>query len=228
MQAPVGDSYAAQLTAGIYQRLASAPVPDPLLAISQTRREVEDARAQQPAGAPRRGRAEWATPALWVRGLRLPLYHRSEPFGPVAETTAPVFAEGMVVCKVGEFVGRRSELRIARRTIASDKAGLIIHAIGGVGKSTLAAEIATAATGRLLVVSLRGPLAVDDILKEVGERLTLMLPASREDLTRPIQAPDHLTTSLRPTRCPTTSRPPASRPAVASRDRQAHLAAPWP
>ena len=182
MQSPVSDSYAAELTAALYQRLASAPVPDALVALSEARRRVEQDREKQPADAPRRGRAEWATPALWVRGLRLPLFNRHEKFGKVAQTSAPVLAEGIVVRKVGEFVGRRQELRLARRALAGAKSGLVIHGIGGVGKSTLAAEVITSAGAQHAVVSLRGALSVDRILDELGARLNLLLGAKQQDL----------------------------------------------
>ena len=182
MQAPVTDGYAAELTAELYRYLASAAIPDALAGLSEARRRVERARQELPADAPRRGRAEWATPALWVRGLRLPLFNRHEPFGAVAHVSAPVLAEGIVVRKVGEFIGRRHELRLARRTFAGAKAGLVIHGIGGVGKSTLAAEAITSSGAHRPVVSLRGALAVDSILDELGARLSLLLPAEPPDL----------------------------------------------
>ncbi|HEV2769287.1 MAG TPA: tetratricopeptide repeat protein [Solirubrobacteraceae bacterium] len=180
MQAPVSDTYATALAGGLYEYLASAEVPDGLGALSEARRGVERTRQQLPLDAPRRGRAEWATPALWVRGLRLPLFNRHEPFGPVVAVSTPVLAEGIVVRQVGEFVGRRQELRVARRALRSTKAGLVIHGIGGVGKSTLAAEIISTADAQYgVVVSLRGALSVDQVLDELGARLTTLLPAGR-------------------------------------------------
>jgi len=181
MQAPVSDVYATGLAEKLYAHLATADVTDPLAALSAARRDVELARQKLPADAPRRPRAEWATPALWVRGLRLPLFHRDEPPGPVASVTAPVLAEGIVVRKVGEFVGRRQELRVARRALVGTTAGLVVHAIGGVGKSTLAAEVVAAVGSELgAVISLRGALSVDGVLDEVGARLTTLLSPDRE------------------------------------------------
>lgn len=49
--------------------------------------------------------------------------------------------EGVVVREVGAFVGRRPELRQGRRALSGTKAGLVLHGGGGVGKSTLAAEV---------------------------------------------------------------------------------------
>ena len=63
-------------------------------------------------------------------------------------------------------------MREARRALAGDKAGLVLHGIGGVGKSTLAAEVLRSLgedTG--LVVSRAGQVSVDDVLGEIGTRL---------------------------------------------------------
>jgi tetratricopeptide (TPR) repeat protein len=87
---------------------------------------------------------------------------------------APVLAEGVVVREVGEFVGRRQELRQARRALGGQKAGLVLHGIGGVGKSTLAAEVLRSlGQDAGLVVSRAGQVSVDDVLGEVGARLQL-------------------------------------------------------
>ena len=93
-------------------------------------------------------------------------------FAGVQPPQAPVLAEGIVVREVGEFVGRRHEIREARRVLAGRKAGLVVHGIGGAGKSTLAAEILRTLTGdTALAVSAAGPVSVDDILSEVGARI---------------------------------------------------------
>lgn len=79
-------------------------------------------------------------------------------------------------------MGHRQELRLARRALTGTKAGLVVHAIGGVGKSTLAAEvIASAGPQRGAVISLRGALSVDSLLDEVGAHLLRTSPADRED-----------------------------------------------
>jgi hypothetical protein len=65
-------------------------------------------------------------------------------------------------------VGRRRELREARRALSGTKAGLLLHGIGGVGKSTLAAEVLRSHD---LVISKAGQVSVDDVLDEVGARL---------------------------------------------------------
>ena len=83
-----------------------------------------------------------------------------------------MLAEGVIVREVGEFVGRRREMREARRALGGQKAGLVLHGIGGVGKSTLAAEVLRSLGDDAgLVVSKAGQVRVDDILGEVGARL---------------------------------------------------------
>jgi tetratricopeptide (TPR) repeat protein len=187
MQEPVTDRYATALSAEFYRRLATGATPDPLLALAEARRAAERDRQNLPPGSPLRGPAEWATPALTTRALRLPLFNRREPFGPVQPPQAPVLADGVVVREVGDFVGRRREIRQARRVLTGDKAGLVLHGIGGVGKSTLAAEVLRSLgdeTG--LVVSRAGQVSVDDVLGEIGARLHQAASAAAgvEDLAR--------------------------------------------
>jgi tetratricopeptide (TPR) repeat protein len=174
MQAPVSDAYATALGGEFYRRLATDASPDPLLALAGARRAAERDRQALPPGSPLRGPAEWATPALTTRALRLPLFNRREPPGPVHPPLAPVLAEGVVVREVGDFVGRRGEMRQARRVLGGTKAGLVLHGIGGVGKSTLAAEVLRSLGGDAgLVVSRAGQVSVDDVLGETGARLHL-------------------------------------------------------
>jgi tetratricopeptide (TPR) repeat protein len=170
MQGPVTDAYATRLCAEFYRRLAAVS-PDPLLALSEARRAAERARLALPADSPRRGPAEWATPTLLAPGLRLLLYNPHER-GEVRPPQAPVLAEGVAVREVGDFVGRRREMREARRSLSGHKAGLIVHGIGGVGKSSLAAQVLRSFGGDAeLVVSQTGQLSVDAILGEAGTRI---------------------------------------------------------
>lgn len=181
MQAPVSDQYATELVGELYGHLASAAVPDPLVALSEARRRVERARLALPADGPGRPRADWATPTLLVRGSRLPLFRRDEQFADIARPVPPSFVEGVVVRRVGEFVGRRRELREARRILRGDTAGLVVNAIGGVGKSTLAAEmIATLASEVGAIISMHGAISVDSLFAEIGARLRHVLPAHDE------------------------------------------------
>ncbi|MGH8885229.1 MAG: tetratricopeptide repeat protein, partial [Egibacteraceae bacterium] len=172
MQAPISDAYATELTTAVYDYLATADVPDVLVALAEARRACERTRVRLSAGSPRRRLVEWATPALLVRGPRLPLFARREPFGSVPVSLEPVLDAGVVVRRVGEFVGRRRAERDCRRILTGAKAGLVIHGIGGVGKSSLAAELIRALGPQAgVVVSKAGALGIDGLLDEVGARL---------------------------------------------------------
>ena len=179
MQAPVTDRVRHGAGRGVLPAAGHRRLPGPLLALAGARRAAERDRQALPPGSPLRGPAEWATPALTARALRLPLFNRREQFGAVRPPQAPVLAEGVIVREVGEFVGRRREMREARRALGSQKAGLVLHGIGGVGKSTLAAEVLRSlGERRRPVVSRAGQVLVDDMLGEAGARLQLAASAA--------------------------------------------------
>ena len=70
-------------------------------------------------------------------------------------------------------------MREARRVLGGAKAGLVLHGIGGVGKSTLAAEVLRSlGEDAGLVVSKAGQVSVDDVLGEIGARLHLAASAA--------------------------------------------------
>ena len=174
MTAPVTDPYATHLTAALYRTLSTAEQSDPLTAFSDARRSLEQERERSPDG--RLGPlAEWATPTLYLRGQALPLYDRHEPFEALTLPPEPQFGSRMVVRQVGDFIGRRAELRHARQALR-EHAGLVLHGLGGVGKSTLAAQIvAQLGEEAGLVVAVSGPTstdAPDALLIEVSKRLS--------------------------------------------------------
>ncbi|MGW2836027.1 TIR domain-containing protein, partial [Streptomyces sp. NPDC001286] len=142
MTEAVTDRYATELTADMYQTLARTEHPNPLTALSNARRTLEQRRRQLPEQDPRAGWPEWATPALFLAGPPLPLFDRTDGDEQVTVVPEAVLDEGMVVRKVGEFVGRRAELRRLLAALrAPQRAGVLVHGIGGVGKSTLTAEL---------------------------------------------------------------------------------------
>ena len=173
MQASVSDRYATALAARLYRSLATHAEPAPLPALAQARREIELGRRKLAPEAPGFQLAEWATPALYLRGVPQNLYDPSAPFEKIEDAPAARFAPGVVVRKVGEFVGRRREERLILKALRDDRtAGVLIRGIGGVGKSTLAAEVLSrlVADGRL-VVSVVGETAPESVLEEIGKEL---------------------------------------------------------
>ncbi|WP_239341651.1 TIR domain-containing protein, partial [Frankia sp. CiP3] len=172
MTAPVSDLYATDLVSRLYRELSGRADPDPLAALADARQAVEGERVDLPPSDRRAGLAEWATPALFLRGPSLPLYDPTAAFETIVEPAEPTLAGGITVRRVGEFVGRRSELRALTRALRGATAGVVLHGLGGVGKSTLAAELVAALGEQAgLVVSLSGPVAVDQILTTIAAEL---------------------------------------------------------
>jgi hypothetical protein len=116
MQAPVGDAYATELGARMYETLAASPSPEPLAAVAEARRKTEQARVEGTL-ASSADLAEWPTPALYLRAAPLPLYDQEAPFEEIETAPEPRLAEGIVVRPVGDFVGRRREERLAREAL---------------------------------------------------------------------------------------------------------------
>jgi hypothetical protein len=171
MQAPVGDVYATALGARLYHALATAERADPLDAVSDARRFLEtDRRNGALDGSEARVGAEWATPALYLRGPSLPLLDPTAPFAEIAPPPEPRLAAGVVVRAVGDFVGRRREERRLLQVLRQDDgAGLLLHGLGGIGKSSLAAETLRALFEEgWLVASLFGTITPDSLLAEAG------------------------------------------------------------
>ncbi|MEO3807594.1 tetratricopeptide repeat protein [Sphaerisporangium sp. B11E5] len=172
MTAPVTDRYASLLTAAVYRELAIRPQPDVLSALSEARRTLEEDRRTAPDGSRDADLAEWATPALFLRGPSIPLYdvHRGVDTD-VQPPPAVSLDPGVVVRPVGDFVGRRTELRTLRSALR-DRPGVLLHGIGGVGKSTLAAElIGWLGPDAGLVVSIVGRTSPDQVLDTIAAKL---------------------------------------------------------
>jgi tetratricopeptide (TPR) repeat protein len=171
MQAPVGDRYATELMGDVYQALSTWEEPHPLAALTHARR----VRAQQHAQSLHQQRPpEWATPALFCGAGPLRLYNPADPFEDITEAPEPVFDPGVVVRRLGDMVGRRREQRLILHALRdATQAGVLIHGIGGVGKSTLAAQILhrLADDNDFLMISVKGEVDPDRVLGAIGMRL---------------------------------------------------------
>jgi tetratricopeptide (TPR) repeat protein len=189
MQAPVSDAYATELTARLYGALATHADPAPLAALAEARREAEQHRAKLDPKNPVFHLAEWATPALYLRGTPQLLYDPAAPPAKIQEPPEARFTHGVVVRKVGEFVGRRREERLILKTLRGDRhAGALIHGIGGVGKSTLAAEVLSRLMAdHHLVVSTYGETAPETILEEIGNELVAVSHAAGVPENHPLR-----------------------------------------
>jgi hypothetical protein len=77
-----------------------------------------------------------------------------------------------MIRRVGDFVGRRAELRPLLRELRGGKRGVVLHGIGGIGKSSLAVQlVAQLGEQAGLVVPIVGHTRVDVVLDEIRQRL---------------------------------------------------------
>lgn len=166
MTATVTDRYATALASVLYRQLALREAPEALTALSQARCMLEEQRRDSGDAF----RPEWATPVLFLRGPSLPLYHLSQGIDTDVRPPSGVHLDPRVpVRSVGDFVGRRAELRAMQSALRHGMRGVLLHGIGGVGKSSLVAEL----IGRLggLVASVVGRTSPDQILIAVADQI---------------------------------------------------------
>ncbi|WIM93428.1 tetratricopeptide repeat protein [Actinoplanes oblitus] len=172
MTAPVTDHYATELLARAYGRLAAATAPvSPLTVLADLRRAIEQERPGRPAGDPLARLPEWHAPAVFTRVRDSTLYDPRLPAGAAAGHPEP---------DRGDFVGRRTDLRGLLRALrpGGSHSGVLIHGIGGIGKSTLAGQLAgmLADAGDPLLVAPRAPHTAERILRAVAFQLRSRLP----------------------------------------------------
>ena len=192
----VTDIYATRLFARLYGTLARAGAPDLIAALAGARREVQreletspDKRDNQLAGL-----GEWAvvtvlaaSPAVAVAGPRAT--------GAAPRQLAPPRIEGLAARGEWYFVGRRAEQRSwpADLTETPGLAGIVVHGIGGTGKTTLAAELTARIRDRdpgRLLASLTGTLTLESLLGELISVLRRKLLVAGQDSGEAVRALD--------------------------------------
>ena len=187
MQGPVSDRYATALAGELFEALATAQEPLPLRVLAGARRELETERQKRRSvGTP----PEWHLPAIYaLNGAPQPLFDALAEPEPVAPPPEPRLDRGVVVRRIGDLVGRRREIRLALRALrGDDAAGVVLHGIGGVGKSTLAAHVMhRMAEGGALLVSLAGQVTPERVLGEVGAQLQSLALEQRLDEQNPLR-----------------------------------------
>ncbi|MEU8285164.1 tetratricopeptide repeat protein, partial [Micromonospora sp. NPDC048905] len=187
-QTSVTDAYATRLFAAVYAELAASARPDVVAAVAQARRRVQRdlATAPDPLIQAVAGMDEWSVVSVLAAAPSVTVADGAAPAEARAETVPDL--GGLLARPVGQFVGRRH----AQRTLPgllTDGTGtaVLLHGIGGVGKTTLAAEVVrrlldTSSDWRLVTVT--GPVTVDGLLTALADaaRRELVL---REQFTGP-------------------------------------------
>ena len=191
----ITDVYATRLLARVYGTLAQASDPDLVSALADARRQVQ---AELETSPDRRdnelaGLGEWAAVTVLAATGSVPVLDPSR-IAPIAPGPSRPRIAGLAGREDFYFVGRRAEQRRWPADLAGTwLAGIVIYGIGGIGKTTLAAEVVTRVRdlepGRILV-SLTGPLTLESMLGAVITNIRRELLISAQDTTEAIRALD--------------------------------------
>jgi CHAT domain/Trypsin-like peptidase domain len=176
----VTDTYATRLLARVYGALARTRDPDIIAALAEARREVQaeletspDARDNELAGL-----GEWAAVTVLAGSGSVPVLDMEHAHRAVPGPSRPRIA-GLAGREDWYLVGRRREQRRWPADLTgSSLAGIVMFGIGGVGKTTLAAEITARVRDRepgRILVSLAGPLTLETLLGAVITTVRLEL-----------------------------------------------------
>ncbi|WP_311472498.1 tetratricopeptide repeat protein [uncultured Actinomyces sp.] len=184
----VSDRYATLVFARVYAELAKVTEPDPATALAAARRQVLRACENSERS---RDRGEqvlsgWSVVTIQAASSREALF---DPEAVRSGQRAPSKAIPMLgkipALKVGSFVGRRREqLEIPRFLADEDRGGVVLHGIGGIGKTSLAAEILRRSREQrpdLVVVTVSGTITAEGLLNRIITELRITLLKRRSD-----------------------------------------------
>ncbi|MCX4094506.1 tetratricopeptide repeat protein [Nocardia sp. alder85J] len=171
----VTDRYATSLFARVYQDLANQPVPDVVAAVTTARRTIHRQWSASPN--PRdhllAGLDEWSVVTVLTARPTVTVYDPAMPdTGDRHALSAAKTVPGLVQRETGDFVGRRRELRTLPDVLAGNRyAGIALHGIGGIGKTTLATQLLHRLHHSPLIVIATGELNPDTLLAALVTRI---------------------------------------------------------
>jgi len=180
-QTSVSDRYATRVFARVYAELASSEAPDVVRAVAEARRAIQrDLRnADDPVSQRLAEWDEWSVVTVLAGEPSVQVLDRSKTVV-MPPRRAPELG-GLRARPVGQFVGRRTAQRDLPAVLESDRfSGVLLHGIGGIGKTTLAAEVLRHTLQRRplwQVATVTGPVSADGIFAAVAAVL-------RRDLLR--------------------------------------------
>ncbi|WSG47466.1 tetratricopeptide repeat protein [Dactylosporangium sp. NBC_01737] len=162
----ISDVYATRVFARVYGRLAADPAADVVAAVADARAAVQVELERSADDRDRRlaGFQEWSTVSVYAPSGSVPVI---DPDAPPAPVSGRRIGTGILRREVGEVVGRRREQREWPAALLSGRtAGIVIHGLGGVGKTTLADELVTRIQERepeRAVVAVTGPVTGEQL-----------------------------------------------------------------
>ncbi|MEV6441160.1 tetratricopeptide repeat protein [Amycolatopsis sp. NPDC051716] len=163
----VTDWYATSLFARVYQELAQSSVPDVVAAVADARRivQLQLAASQHPRESALAALDEWSVVTVLAGSGSTRVFDPAKHEPPAMRENKSV--AGLPWRGHGNFVGRRREQRALPAALAGRAvSGVVLHGIGGVGKTTLAAELLQHLQFPVIAVC-AGEVSVDDVLAAV-------------------------------------------------------------
>ncbi|WP_156094942.1 tetratricopeptide repeat protein [Nocardia lijiangensis] len=172
----VTDRYATALFARVYQHLANHPVPDVVAAVAEARRVVHHQWSTSPDPRDNHLAAldEWSVVTVLAAHPGVEVYPPATGNESATPRTraAAVAGDGLVQRETGDFVGRRRELRTLPDVLEGNQySGIVIHGLGGIGKTTLATQLLHRQQWARLVVVFTGELTIDSLLSTLAHRI---------------------------------------------------------
>ncbi|MEU7798845.1 tetratricopeptide repeat protein, partial [Micromonospora arborensis] len=173
-QTSITDVYSTRVFARVYGHLAATPECDAVAAVAQARVAVQRELEQSPDDRDKRIAAlnEWAVLSVQSGPASMPVLDSEAPRLP---STPRPSSGGVLRRETGEVVGRRWEQRrYPAELLGASMAGMVLHGIGGVGKTTLADELLSRlqeSTPSLVVAIVQKAITADELVGTIIDAL---------------------------------------------------------